>query len=1324
MDVFTNSFSKETWYQKYKFTNDECVEDTWGRVSSCLASVEKDKKKWQGEFYDILHNFKFVPGGRITSNAGTGLTGTSFLNCFVHGFEGYDQDSIEGIYTALLRQAQILKSEGGYGFCADVMRPNGAHIVGIANQSPGAVKFLELWDKSSEIITAGSNKKSKKNEKNFIRKGAQMVTMSCWNPDIIDFITAKKTPGRLTKFNMSVLCTDKFMKAVEDDRKWNLFFPNYEAFPKKYKEVWDGDINKWLESFTDEELQGDQSPLTTYHTFDSARELWDLIMDNTYNRNEPGVLFVDTMNRMNNLNWLENISSTNPCLTGETLVYTADGRGNIPIQQLAQEGCDVPVFCMSPRGKLDIRYMRHPRKTGQGQPIYKISLDDGSSIRCTTNHKFLNPTNDFKKVSDLKIGDSLKIFTKFEASLKDIFPKCNSRSQDYYWLNAGKKTSKSEHRLIYEFHNNIQIPKGHVIHHKNFNGQDNHPNNLQLMSVEAHDKYHGDLMRGDNNPMRRAQHEWSAEKWKKYRENMSRAVSQEKNGRYLGVTNDELRVHALKLTKIIGNRFSNQNWIKYAKENNLPSQFSKWREDHFGGVVGLAKWAALELNLENIHADPRSQRKYKELSEQGYNCEFINNQLYVIKLCEVCSTTISVRAEQREISICSGSCHSQLMLNKNKLRSPEQILDYANRSRKAYKVRKESDRIIQLQTYSDLEFELKRPPMRKEWEEKCRSNNIRHRLGKTSPFQNFGELRKNAKLFNHKIVNIEFDGYEDVYNGTVDEYHNFLVGGFPSSSSDNKSKWQYLCNLQCGEQILPINGSCLLGSINLVHFINPDTKDWDYDKLKKVIHVAVRLMDNVNDITNVPLEAQKIDLLNKRRIGLGGLGYGSALLMARIRYGSKKALELTEDVMRFITNEAYVASAMLAKEKGAFPLYDAEKYLSSNFVKQLDPETMDMIAAYGIRNSHLTSIQPTGNSSCFANLVSGGLEPVFLQGYFRTSIQPTCPPGLHLPYDIDWDKKTFSHDFSDDTPRSFWEWIREGDEDLLATIFEDKTWKFDRSRGLLKEEWVEDYGVSYLKKENKWNPEAKWAAFTTDLDVDAHVNTMSIFAKWVDSAISKTINLSNDYPYDDFKQVYTKAWKKGIKGFTTYRAGTMTNVLSATSSLDKIEDLSNIERPKELDCDVHHISVKGEKYFVLVGLCEDQPYEIFAGKNGFIDKKVSKGKIIRMGRPKGLYKAVLEDGLEISPINATCSAEEDALTRMASLGLRLSASNILLIVQQLEKVKGDMHCFAKSMSRAIKKYIPDGAKEDGSCPECSVKDGLIRQEGCITCIQCGYSACL
>jgi len=188
----------------------------------------------------------------------------------------------------------------------------------------------------------------------------------------------------------------------------------------------------------------------------------------------------------------------------------------------------------------------------------------------------------------------------------------------------------------------------------------------------------------------------------------------------------------------------------------------------------------------------------------------------------------------------------------------------------------------------------------------------------------------------------------------------------------------------CGEQPLPDGGICLLGSINLVHFINDQRTGWDYDRLGESMRVQVRMMDNVNDITYAALPIQKKNLTDKRRIGIGVLGYGSALMLLNARYGSQKALRLTNDLMKFFTNEAYKASSMIALEKGSFDLFDAEKYLQSEFVKKaLSDETKGLIRKNGLRNSHIISIAPTGNTSIYAGIVSGGLEPVFMLEYDR-----------------------------------------------------------------------------------------------------------------------------------------------------------------------------------------------------------------------------------------------------------------------------------------------------------------------------------------------------
>ena len=183
-DVFTNDLSREVFETKYKY-QDETVFDTMNRVSAFVASCEATEEKrayWQQQFNWMLSNFKFIPGGRIMSNAGLSFRGTTLINCYVSGFQGRDKDSMESIFDELRRQGLILKSEGGYGFCVDVLRPRYSYITGIGSESPGAVTMLEMWDTQSKVITEGSGmKSSNKNAKSGIRKGAQMVTMSCFS---------------------------------------------------------------------------------------------------------------------------------------------------------------------------------------------------------------------------------------------------------------------------------------------------------------------------------------------------------------------------------------------------------------------------------------------------------------------------------------------------------------------------------------------------------------------------------------------------------------------------------------------------------------------------------------------------------------------------------------------------------------------------------------------------------------------------------------------------------------------------------------------------------------------------------------------------------------------------------------------------------------------------------------------------------------------------------------------------------------------------------------------------------------------------------------
>lgn len=291
------------------------------------------------------------------------------------------------------------------------------------------------------------------------------------------------------------------------------------------------------------------------------------------------------------------------------------------------------------------------------------------------------------------------------------------------------------------------------------------------------------------------------------------------------------------------------------------------------------------------------------------------------------------------------------------------------------------------------------------------------------------------------------------------------------------------------EQPLPPYGACLLGSINLVALLNPDYSI-NYGGLRHTVQIAVRMMDNVVDVSKFPLAQQEGEALSKRRIGLGVTGLADALALAGIVYGSDEAVVWVNRVMKTIAREAYLASVELAKEKGAFPLFDAEQFLASGNMQGMDEDVREAIRTHGIRNALLTSIAPTGTISLYAGNVSSGIEPIFALSYERKVMQK------------DGSKIT---------------------------------------------EVVEDYGVTKWKRDNPGVPLPKSFVTAQTLEPLAHVKMQAAAQRWVDSSISKTINLPEDICLDDFKQVYLDAYNMGCKGCTTYRPNDITgSVLTAT----------------------------------------------------------------------------------------------------------------------------------------------------------------------------------
>jgi ribonucleoside-diphosphate reductase alpha chain len=347
------------------------------------------------------------------------------------------------------------------------------------------------------------------------------------------------------------------------------------------------------------------------------------------------------------------------------------------------------------------------------------------------------------------------------------------------------------------------------------------------------------------------------------------------------------------------------------------------------------------------------------------------------------------------------------------------------------------------------------------------------------------QRKPNAERFVATVLSLEDDGIEDVYDVTVADVHAFDANGL------------YIHN--CAEQPLPPYGCCCLGSINLTHMVKKPfaaKASFDFEQFKQLVRVAVRMLDNVLDVTAWPLPEQQLEAQNKRRIGLGYTGLGDALVMLGLRYDTDEARAFAADLTRIMRNESYLASVDLAVERGKFPLLDAEQYLAApRFASRLPDEIKNKIRKHGIRNSHLLSIAPTGTISlAFADNASNGIEPPFSWFYTR---KKRMPDGKTKDYAV-----------------------------------EDHAWRLYKKNG---------------GDMNKLPP-----AFVTALEISAidHMKMVAAVAPYIDTSISKTVNVPADYPYENFKNLYTEAWKAGLKGLATYRPNSVLgSVLSVTPEI-------------------------------------------------------------------------------------------------------------------------------------------------------------------------------
>lgn len=484
----------------------------------------------------------------------------------------------------------------------------------------------------------------------------------------------------------------------------------------------------------------------------------------------------------------------------------------------------------------------------------------------------------------------------------------------------------------------------------------------------------------------------------------------------------------------------------------------------------------------------------------------------------------------------------------------------------------------------------------------------------------------------------------------------------------------------CGEQPLPPYGACDLGSINLARLIDaPFTENARLDEreLERIVPLAVRMLDNVIDISGFPLDAQRREAQAKRRIGLGVTGLGDALIMCRARYGSRDAVFLTEQWMAAIRRFAYRASIALAQEKGAFPLFDAEPYLAGETIQTLETDLRDAIRTHGIRNALLTSIAPTGTISLLADNVSSGVEPVYSHSYTRSVLMPD---GSH------------------------------------------------------QDEAVTDYACALYRRQ--FGDTATLPDYFVDaqgLQPGDHIVMQAAVQKYVDSSISKTINVPADTPFEGFAALYLQAYEMGCKGCTTYRPNAVTgSVLRLSESEEPAGDATMAVPPVSLDAGVVYMTQPLDRPDALIG----KTYKLRWPESDHAIY-ITLNDIERDGRR-------LPFEVFINSKNMEHYAWTVALTRMISAVFR-RGGDVSFVVEELKAVfdpRGGQWVDGKyvpsllaAIGGVIERHmieigflVPDsgaGPITGGALQQCPKCGGLTltHQEGCDSCTSCAYSRC-
>lgn len=1045
--------SQDIWDKKYRLKTkqgepvDLSIDHSYQRIARALAEVEQTVEKrqyWYDRFVWALRRGA-IPAGRITSNAGAleHKPATSTINCTV---SGTIEDSMDGILQKVHEAGLTLKAGCGIGYEFSTLRPRGAYVSGAGAYTSGPMSFMDIYDKMCFTVSSAGG-----------RRGAQMGTFDVSHPDVKDFIRAKREDGRLRQFNLSLLITDDFMQAVHADADWPLLFPinikerDEVDLDDPAQVIW----REWPIS-TNYVAREDGLVACKIYGHIKARHLWDMIMVSTYDYAEPGFILIDRVNEMNNNWWCENIRATNPCVTADTWVQTAQGPRQVAeligTPFLARvDGVD------HASGAEGFFLTAH-------KPIVELRTQEGHGLRLTADHRVR------------RVVQSTRWSTQTQW--------CAAGE-----LQPGDRVLLNDHRANAQWNGALDFDQGFLL--GLLVGDGTLKSEAAVLSV------------------------WQA----------SAVVNGGAAGPSAGIR--ALMAAAEQAARRLPHRSDFQGWSAVAGRGEWRLKSAALRD--LAAELGLQPGAkTITPALEKMSSDACRGFLRGFFDTDG---SVQGSQLKGVSLRLAQSDLACLEAVQRMLARL-GIVAS---IYANRRDAGSVLLPDGRGGEALYATRAQHELIVSgegVQRYAELIG----------FADADKAAQLARLIAAY-------RRKPNRARYCATVASVTPAGEAAVYDVQVPGINTFDANGLHAHN--------------CGEQPLPPYGSCLLGSVNLTVFVRdpfgPKAR-FDWDEYREVVRVFTRMLDNVVEINGLPLAQQREEILSKRRHGMGYLGLGSTLTMLKLRYGSKEACAFTEDVSREMALAGWEIGLALAQEKGQAPLLAQEFTVTAAMLRQrpemekdgwkagdsipgrvlhahysrymqrvagVAPELVNALAEHGSRFTHHSSIAPTGTISLsLANNASNGIEPSFAHHYSRNVIRE----GKKTKEKVE----VFSYELL-----AYRELIN-----AKAMPFSDKA-----------DEKLPDYFVA-----------------ADDISPTEHVDIQAAAQKWVDSSISKTANVPTDYPYEDFKNIYTYAHAQGLKGCTTFRF----NPAAFQGVLVKEADLENTIYRFELE-DGSMVEVKGNE---------------------------------------------------------------------------------------------------------------------------------------------------